>query len=109
MHKLMLSSLAAFALAAFATIPADAAPKAKPPGNCVLKAGQGTGGDDASASFQAWEAVLQATDWGMWSVWIASSQQVGLAPGYKVSGLKKKCGGGGGLGRQCTIQATLCK
>ena len=33
---------------------------------CVKKAGSGTGGNVDSAKFQAWEAVLQATDWGSW-------------------------------------------
>ena len=31
---------------------------------CISKAGKGTGGNDDSAKFQAWEAVLQGTDWG---------------------------------------------
>jgi hypothetical protein len=30
---------------------------------CVNKAGQGTGSNEENAKFQAWEAVLQATDW----------------------------------------------
>jgi hypothetical protein len=76
--------------------------------SCVKKAGMGTGGDEAAASFQAWEAVLQATDWGMWSVWISGGGKVGTAPGYKVSALKKRCKAGG-MGRECVIQATLCK
>ena len=75
---------------------------------CIKKAGMGTGSDEAGASFQAWEAVLQATDWGMWSVWISSNQKVGTAPGYKVSGVSKRCKAGG-MGRECTMQATLCK
>ena len=33
---------------------------------CINKAGKGTGGNDEFAKFQAWEAVLQGTDWGMW-------------------------------------------
>jgi hypothetical protein len=76
---------------------------------CVSKAGQGTGGNDDSAKFQAWEAVLQATDWGSWGSWMASSQTVGVAPGYKVSNVKSKCKAGGGLGRECVVQAKLCK
>ena len=75
---------------------------------CVNKAGAGTGGDKDAAMFQAYEAVLQATDWGMWSAWMASSQKVGVAPGYKVSNLKSSCKPGG-LGQNCTVQATLCK
>jgi len=75
---------------------------------CVNKAGEGTGGSKDAAMFQAYEAVLQATDWGMWSVWMASSQKVGVAPGYKVSKLSSKCSPGG-LGQNCRVQATLCK
>ena len=75
---------------------------------CVNKAGEGTGGSKDSAMFQAYEAILQATDWGMWGVWMASSQKVGVAPGYKVSKLSSKCSAGG-LGQVCRVQATLCK
>jgi hypothetical protein len=89
------------AVLALATSGADAA-------TCVNKAGTGTGGSKDSAMFQAYEAVLQATDWGMWGQWMASSQKVGVAPGYKVSNLKSSCKPGG-LGQQCTVQATLCK
>ena len=32
---------------------------------CVRKGGKGTGGSRDSAMFQAWEAVLQATDLGL--------------------------------------------
>ena len=76
--------------------------------SCVNKAGEGTGGSKDSAMFQAYEAVLQATDWGMWSVWMATSQKVGVAPGYKVSKLSSSCKPGG-LGLTCRVQATLCK
>jgi hypothetical protein len=75
---------------------------------CVNKAGRGTGGNDDSAKFQAWEAVLQGTDWGSWASWMASSQKVGVAPGYKVSRIKSRCNAGGMLGRECTVQARLC-
>ena len=76
---------------------------------CVSKAGKGTGGNDDSAKFQAWEAVLQGTDWGSWANWMATSQTIGTAPGYKVSGVKTKCSAGGALGRECIMQAKLCK
>lgn len=76
--------------------------------SCVNKAGEGTGGTKDAAMFQAYEAVLQATDWGMWSAWMATSQKVGVAPGYKVSKLSSKCTAGG-LGQNCRVQATLCK
>jgi hypothetical protein len=77
--------------------------------DCVSKAGKGTGTTDDSAKFQAWEAVLQGTDWGSWATWMASSQTVGTAPGYKVSNLKSRCSAGGFLGRECTVGAKLCK
>jgi len=92
-------------LAATAMMAAAAAAQAQ----CVTKAGKGTGGSDDSAKFQAWEAVLQATDWGSWGSWMWSSQVVGVAPGYKVSRVKTKCAAGGMLGRECRIQAKLCK
>ena len=76
---------------------------------CITKAGTGTGGSKDSAMFQAWEAVLQATDWGSWAGFMASGMKVGSAPGYKVSGLKSRCKAGGMLGQECTVQATLCK
>jgi hypothetical protein len=76
---------------------------------CVSKAGKGTGGNDDSAKFQAWEAVLQGTDWGSWGTWMVSSQKVGEAPGYKVSNVRTRCAAGGFLGRECVIAARLCK
>jgi hypothetical protein len=75
---------------------------------CISKAGRGTGGNDDSAKFQAWEAVLQGTDWGAWANWMATSQKVGEAPGYKVSNVKARCTAGGTLGRECTVQGKLC-
>ncbi len=76
---------------------------------CISKAGKGTGGDDESAKFQAWEAVLQGTSWGSWAQWMASSQTVGVAPGYKVSNVKSRCSAGGMMGRECVVQAKLCQ
>lgn len=76
---------------------------------CVSKAGKGTGSSDDSAKFQAWEAVLQGTDWGSWATWMASSQTVGTAPGYKVTNVKSRCSAGGFLGRECVVGAKLCK
>jgi hypothetical protein len=93
-------ALAAGALLAAATV-AQA--------ECVSKAGKGTGSSDDSAKFQAWEAVLQGTDWGSWGSWMASSQTVGVAPGYKVSNLRARCSAGGFLGRECVVGAKLCK
>lgn len=77
--------------------------------DCVSKAGKGTGGSDDSAKSQAWEAVLQSTDWGSWGSWMVSSQTIGVAPGYKVSNLKSRCSAGGFLGRECVVGAKLCK
>ena len=92
-------------LAAGALVAAAAVAQA----DCVNKAGKGTGGTDDSAKFQAWEAVLQGTDWGSWASWMASSQTVGTAPGYKVSNVKARCSAGGFLGRECVVGAKLCK
>lgn len=74
---------------------------------CVNKAGEGTGGNKDSAMFQAWEIILQSSDIGGWMTWMASSQKVGVAPGWKVSNLKSSCKPGG-IGQTCTIQAKLC-
>jgi hypothetical protein len=102
MLKLRTACTAAAVMIALAPLaPANAA-------TCVNKAGQGTNTTEDGAKFQAWEAVLQATDWGMWAQFMASGQKVGSAPGYQVSKLRTKCGKGG-LGSECVIQATLCK
>ena len=87
---------------------AEAQKAAKPAGACVNKAASGTNTTQDGAMFQAWEAVLQATDWGSWSSFMASGAKIGTAPGYKVSGVSSKCGKGG-LGFSCKMQATLCK
>jgi hypothetical protein len=100
----MMKTSARLLLAATAMVAAAAVAQAE----CVTKAGKGTGGSDDSAKFQAWEAVLQATSWPMWSSWMVSSQTVGQAPGYKVSNVKTSCTAGGMLGRECRIQAKLC-
>jgi len=76
---------------------------------CVNKAGEGTNTTEDGAKFQAYEAILQATDWGMWAAWMASSQKIGTAPGYSVKNVKSKCTKGTGLGFTCRVQATLCK
>lgn len=74
---------------------------------CVNKAGEGTGGNKDSAMFQAWEIILQSSDIGGWMSWMASSQQVGVAPGWKVSNMRSSCKAGG-IGQTCVIQARLC-
>lgn len=75
---------------------------------CVNKAAIGTNTTEAGAKFQAWEGVLQATDWGSWASFMASGAAVGTAPGYRVSKVGTRCGKGG-LGFECKMQATLCK
>jgi hypothetical protein len=75
---------------------------------CMNKGGQGTNTTEDGAKFQAWEAVLQATDWGSWAQFMAAGQKVGTAPGYKVSKVRFKCTKGG-LGSECKAFATLCK
>jgi hypothetical protein len=75
---------------------------------CVNKGAQGTNTTEDGAKFQAWEAILQATDWGSWASFMASGQKIGSAPGYKVSKVRFKCGKGG-LGSECKAFATLCK
>ena len=96
-----LAAIGAAALMVWAASPVEAR-------TCINKAGQGTNSTEEGAKFQAYEAILQATDWGMWASWMATSQKVGVAPGYQVTRLKSKCGMGG-MGSSCVIQATLCK
>jgi hypothetical protein len=98
-HVIVLTALLGSAVLGLATS-ANAA--------CINKAGEGTNSTLDGAKFQAYEAVLQATDWGMWSQWMASSQKVGVAPGYTVKNLKSTCKPGG-LGQTCIVQASLCK
>lgn len=93
---------AAFAVAA-ASIPAPVNAA-----TCVNKAAQGTNNTRDGAMFQAWEAVLQATDWGSWASFMGSGAKIGTAPGYKVSNVKSSCKPGG-LGFECVMQAKLCK
>lgn len=101
--KAMIQVLVSAAAGACLLVGAGAAEAA-----CVNKAGQGTNTTQEGAKSQAYEAVLQATDWGMWSVWMAQGQKFGSAPGYKVSHLKSRCKAGG-LGSECVVQARLCK
>ena len=54
--------------------------------------------------------MLQATDWGMWSAWVANGAKVKqAAAGYSVSNIRERCGNGGSLGKECIIHARLCK
>jgi hypothetical protein len=100
-----LAAAGALALAAGTVTAGSAIAQAQ----CISKAGKGTGSTDDDAKFQAWEAVLQGTDWGSWGTWMVSSQKVGTAPGYKVSNVKTRCKAGGFLGRECVVAARLCK
>jgi hypothetical protein len=89
------------------------APRVQPPTGdtnlkCVVKAGKGTAGSEDGAKFQAWETILQATDWGSWAAFMTAGAKVPTAPGYKVSDLKSRCRPGE-LGHVCIIQAQLCK
>ncbi len=105
--KTLASRSALSALAAAAVFIA-AAGGAQAAGACVNKAGEGTNSTLDGAKFQAWEAVLQATDWGIWGAMMASKQEVGNAPGMTVSNLRSTCKPGG-LGHTCVVQATLCR
>lgn len=98
----------AIAISALLIGTVSAAPEAAAQRACVNKAGEGTGGSKSDAVFQAYEAILQATDWGMWASWMASGPKVGTAPGYSVSKMHESCKAGG-LGQVCRVQATLCK
>ncbi len=103
MHALVRTAIIglAFAGLALTAIDANAA-------TCVNKAAQGTNNTKDGAMFQAWEAVLQATDWGSWSSFMASGAKIGTAPGYAVSNVKSSCKPGG-IGFECIMQAKLCK
>lgn len=101
-------TVASFAVAGATPGFAQSKAKSKPAASCVLKAAQGTNSTRDGAMFQAWEAVLQATDWGSWASFMSSGAKVGTAPGYKVSNVKSKCKAGG-LGFECVMQAKLCK
>ena len=78
-------------------------------GSCVDKGGKGWGGNKESARFQAWEAVLQATDWGMWAAWMGSGAKIGqAAAGYSVSNVRERCSKDGSQD-VCIMRAKLCK
>lgn len=103
----VLGGLAIAGLVAVAAVPAEA--QGKKGGTCVDKGGRGWGSNTQDARFQAWEAVLQATDWGMWSAWITGGAKVGTAAaGYSVSNVREKCSTDGS-GKVCIMRAKLCK
>ena len=107
MRKLASLTVVGLAAAGFALAAAPDA-VAQKGATCVNKAAQGTNNTRDGAMFQAWEAVLQATDWGSWASFMSSGAKIGTAPGYKVSNVKSKCKPGG-LGFECVMQAKLCK
>jgi hypothetical protein len=109
MLKLTLTAVVGLAATGMMLAPAPSVAAGKAIGNCVTKAGQGTAFTAEGAKFQAYEAILQATDWGAWVSWMAASQKLGEAPGYNVSKVKHKCNQGTGLGATCVVRATLCK
>ncbi|MFV0298423.1 MAG: hypothetical protein ACK5JT_20165, partial [Hyphomicrobiaceae bacterium] len=63
---------------------------------------QGTNTDTAGAKFQAFEAILQSFDWGVWSVWMAN----GTTPGYAIK-TRYSCKSGG-IGVECIARSTIC-
>jgi hypothetical protein len=109
MLKVTIATVGGLAAAGVLLSAAPSAAAQKAQAHCVTKGGQGTSITADGAKFQAYEAILQATDWGMWAAWMASSQKVGTAPGYDVSKVKFKCTTGTGLGATCVARATLCK
>jgi len=109
MSRLQSTAIAAAIVAGLSLVTFDmASAQGKRGGVCVNKAASGTNLTKDGAMFQAWEAVLQATDWGSWASFMSSSGKIGTAPGYKVSKVKSRCSPGG-IGFNCKMQATLCK
>lgn len=101
----------AAAMAAGMVIAVAGAEAAKPGGKCVEKAAQGTNTTLAGAKVQAYEALLQATDWGLWGNWMSSSASPDnpyKGGGYTITKPRWKCGPGG-LGTSCVGQARICK
>jgi hypothetical protein len=72
-------------------------------GRCFKKGSSGTNTTMSGAKFQAYEALLQSFDWGVWASYMAT----GSTPGYKVSP-RYSCKAGG-LGYNCRAVATICK
>ena len=75
------------------------------PTSCGVHSADGTGISDKAAKFQVYEGLLQSTDWGLWSQWMAS----GTTPGYKVMPVKFHCDKGTGLGVTCRGKTKICK
>lgn len=75
--------------------------------SCFVKAAQGTGLGVQTAKFQTYQALLQATDWGIWLSWMATR----TTPGYRVGTPTYRCGRSTGLGLTvtCRAHARICK
>lgn len=99
MRKITILTFAALAAATFAAAPASAHSH-----SCFKKYSMGEALTEDTAKFQADEALLQATDWGVWAVWMTGAG----TPGYTFSPRKYHCSQGG-FGWTCHAQATLCK
>lgn len=99
MRNITMLTFTALATATFAAAPADAK------SSCFRKYSMGESITQDSAKFQADEALLQATDWGVWAVWMAG----GGTPGYSFSPRKYHCSQDGGGVWTCHAQATFCK
>ncbi|MBS0252363.1 MAG: hypothetical protein JSR78_14995 [Proteobacteria bacterium] len=99
MRKITILTFAALAAATFAAAPASARSH-----SCFKKYSMGEALTEDTAKFQADEALLQATDWGVWAVWMTGAG----TPGYTFSPRKYHCSQGG-FGWTCHAQATLCK
>ncbi len=97
MRKIIVLSFAALAAAAFAAVPANAH-------SCFKKYSKGESLTEDTAKFQADEALLQDTDWGVWAVWMTGAG----TPGYTFSPRKYRCSQDG-VSWTCHAQATFCK
>ncbi len=100
MRKTTGLTLAVLAAATFAAAPASA----RSHSSCFKKYSMGESLTKDTAKFQADEALLQATDWGVWAVWMTGAG----TPGYTFSPRKYHCSEDG-LTWTCHAQATLCK
>jgi hypothetical protein len=97
MRKITGLTLALLATAAFASAPAEAR-------SCFKKYAKGQSLTEDTAKFQADEALLQDTDWGVWAVWMTGAG----TPGYTFSPRKYRCSSDG-LTYTCHAAATFCK
>jgi len=99
---LKIRSIAVVALASAGLVVGSVGADAK---ECFKKAAEGTNTTEKGAQFQAFEAILQATSWGLWAAWMAN----GSTPGYTVDKARYKCTKGTGLGYTCVGSTRICK